>query len=148
MAEIIIREEENHEAFTALYRNAGLDIGDDWLDICRPVFSAAARSGGRLLGAATVSRRFGRMVLEYLAVETEARGKGLGKKLTDRCLAFASGAGETELWIAAREPDFYRKLGAVDTEDRALLADCSRCPDYQRGCEPKELVFRLKERNL
>ncbi len=145
MSEILLREETGHGTFTSLYRSAGLDIGEGWTELCHPVFSAAARLDGALLGAATVSRRFGRLLLEYLAVEPEARGRGLGKRLTELCLDYAVRAGEKELWIAAREPDFYRSLGAEDTEDRTLLADCRRCPDYHKGCEPKELVFLLEE---
>ena len=145
MSEIVLREESGHGAFTELYRSAGLDIGENWQETCHPVCSFAARRDGALLGAATVSRRFDRLLLEYLAVEPEARGRGLGKALTALCKGYAAAMGEKELWIAAREPGFYRKLGAEETEDRALLADCARCPDYHKSCEPRELVFYLKE---
>ncbi len=145
MAEITIQTENGHAAFTSLYRSAGLDITDDWAALYHPVFSVTAQREGALLAAATVTRRFDRMVLEYLAVEPEARGHGLGKLLTGRCLAYAAGAGETSLWVAAREPGFYRRLGAEETEDSALLADCRRCGDYQVSCHPRELVFHLKE---
>ena len=104
-----------------------------------------SRRGESLLGAATVSRRFGRLVLDYVAVKGEARGLGLGKRLTDCCLAYAREAGENALWIAAKEPEFYKHMDAEETEDTALLADCRRCPDYLRACRPKELVFYLKE---
>ena len=145
MSEITIREETGHGMFTELYRSAGLDIGEDWINTCHPVWSAAARRGGVLLGAATVSCRSGRLVLEYLAVVPEARAHGLGRKLTALCLEYAAEAGAEDLWIAAREPGFYRKLGAAESEDTALLEDCRRCPDYLRNCRPKELVFHLKE---
>ena len=145
MADITIQAEAEHGAFTTLYRTAGLDIDDDWTERYHPVFSVAARREGKLLAAATVTRRFDRLVLEYVAVEPEARGQGLGKELTGRCLAYAAQAGEKSLWIAAREPGFYRKLGAEETEDTVLLADCRRCADYRVSCEPKELVFHLKE---
>ncbi len=145
MSEIVLRREENHGAFTELYRSAGLEIGDDWLRVCHPVFSASARRDGRLLGAATVSRRFDRLVLDYLAVEPEARGFEIGRRLTERCLDYAAETGAEALWIAAREPEFYLHLKAEETRDTALLEDCLRCPDYEKTCRPKELVFYLKE---
>ena len=145
MDELLLLPEEKHGALTELYRSAGLEIGDDWIEENRPVYSVAARRGETLLGAATVSRRFRRLVLDYLAVKPEARGLGLGKALTEKCICYARQLGETALWIAAREPDFYQKLGAKETEDDALLEDCRRCPDYQKDCQPKELVFDLKE---
>lgn len=145
MDEVCLLPEREHGALTALYRSAGLEIGDDWIEACRPVFSVAARREETLLGAATVSRRFRRLVLDYLAVAGEARGLGLGKTLAEACIDYARQAGETTLWIAAREPGFYKRLGAKDTEDTALLEDCRRCPDYEKDCRPKELVFDLKE---
>ncbi len=145
MDEVSLLRESEHGKLTMLYRSAGLEIGDDWIEVCHPVFSVAARRNGELLGAATVSRRFDRLVMDYLAVEPAARGLGLGKSLTARCMAFAREAGEDALWIAAREPEFYLHLKAEETEDAALLEDCRRCPEYGKDCKPKELVFHLKE---
>ena len=84
MDELLLLPEEMHGALTELYRSAGLEIGDDWIKENRPVYSVAARRGETLLGAATVSRRFRRLVLDYLAVKPEARGLGLGKALTEK----------------------------------------------------------------
>ena len=134
-----------HGELTALYRAAGLEIGDGWIEECHPVFSVAAYKGAALLGGATVSRRFDRLVLDYLAVEPSARGTGLGKRLTARCIRYAREVGETALWIAAKEPGFYRHLEAKETEDTALLTDCLHCPDYGKDCKPEEMVFDLKE---
>ena len=142
MAEVLLRREEEHGAFTALYRAAGLEIGDGWEEICHPVFSAAVRRGNELLGAVTVSRRFERLLLDYLAVVPAARGQGFGRMLTERCLRFAREAGERSLWLASREPGFFKAVGASETEDTAVLEDCLRCPEY-RNCRPKELVFYL-----
>ncbi len=145
MDEIRLEREPDHKVLAALYRDSGLEIGESWIEDDHPVYSVAARRGASLLGAATVSRRFDRLVLDYVAVKGEARGLGLGKRLTERCLAYAREAGESALWIAAREPEFYLHLNAEETEDTALLADCRQCPDYLRACRPKELVFYLKE---
>ena len=145
MDELRLLPEPEHGALTALYRSAGLEIGEDWVEANRPVWSVAARRGEALLGAATVSRRFHRLLLDYLAVTPEARGQGLGKALTERCLDYARESGEQALWVAAKEPEFYKSMKAEETEDTALLEDCRRCPDFRKDCRPKELVFHLKE---
>ena len=145
MDEIRLERETAHETLTALYRDSDLEIGEAWIEDNHPVYSVAARRGEALLGAATVSRRFDRLVLDYVAVKGEARGLGLGKRLTECCLAYAREAGESALWIAAKEPEFYKHMQAEETEDTALLADCRLCPDYLRACRPKELVFYLME---
>ncbi len=145
MDEILYEREEEHSRFTELYRSAGLEVGDNWTEINNPIVSFAARRNGLLLGAATVSNRFGRQVLDYLAVIPESRGTGIGRRLTELCIDFAQSRGETSLWVAAKKPAYYRRLGAHETEDTVLLSDCRRCPDYRRSCDPKELVFHLKE---
>ena len=94
MDKITIQAETRHAAFTELYRSSGLEIGDDWTETNQPVYSVSARRGGALLGAATISRRFGRMLLDYLAVQPEERGRGLGKMLTEHCVDYAGKAGE------------------------------------------------------
>ncbi len=134
-----------HGDLTQLYLSAGLEIAEGWAALCHPVFSAAACQGDQILGGATVSRRFDRLVLDYLAVESSVRGLGLGKKLMKRCLEYAREAGEQPLWIAAKEPEFYLHLGAEETKDTALLEDCRRCPAYGESCQPKELIVYLKE---
>lgn len=143
MADLVIREEAEHGLFTAMYRDASLEIEPGWEQLCCPVRSYAAWRDGVLLGAATVSRRFERLVLDYIAVLPEARGQGIGRRLTAACLAYAGGTGERELWLAARTPAFFRSLGAEDTGGTALLSECLECSDYGRLCYPREMKFAI-----
>ena len=145
MAEKVrLSRETEHGLFTELYRTAGLEIGEDWEAVCHPVYSVSARQDGRLLGAATVSRRLDRLILDYVAVEPEARLLGIGKKLTEACISYAAGQGAGELWLAARTPGFFRALRAEETGGTSLLSDCLDCPDYRVGCEPKEMRFVIQ----
>ena len=119
MDEFRLLPEPEHGKLTALYRSAGLEIGGDWIGENHPVYSVAARRGEALLGAATVSRRFQRLVLDYLAVEPASRGMGLGKALAEACIRCAGDAGyeQLELQVAAenaRALSLYRRLGFVE----------------------------------
>lgn len=140
---IQIREETVHSAFTELYRSSGLEIEEGWEAECNPLFSVSAREGDRLLGAATVSRRFDRLVLDYIAVWPEQRVKGLGRRLAEACADFARQQGETKLWLAARTPGFFRALGAEETGGTELLAECVGCPDLGKECRPLEMVISI-----
>ena len=104
MDKIVYAEEKEHENLTELYRTAGLEIGEGWTEVCHPVFSISARQEGMLLGAATVSHRFRRLVLDYLAVEVPVRGLGIGKKLTELCLDYVRGIGGSRNSINASMP--------------------------------------------
>lgn len=141
--EIVLREEKEHGHFTELYRSAGLEIEDDWVEVCGAVMSVAAWRGETLLGAATVSRRFDRLVLDYVAVEPEERESGIGKLLVDRCLRFVRDAGEDALWLAARTPGFFRAIGGVETGGDTLLGECVGCEDFGIACKPIEMLLRI-----
>lgn len=143
---VSFREETNHGAFTELYRASGLEIEEGWEKDCNPVFSVAARRGEALLGAATVSERFGRLVLDYIAVWPEFRVKGLGRRLTDVCADYARKRGEEKLWLAARTPGFFRALGAAETGGTELLGECIVCPDYGKGCHPIEMAIQISDK--
>ena len=141
--EIRFQAETAHSTFTELYRASGLEIEEDWEKECRPVFSVAARRGTDLLGAATVSERFGRLVLDYIAVWPEFRVKGLGRRLTEWCADYARKKGEEKLWLAARTPGFFRALGAAETGGTELLGECVGCPDFGNECHPIEMIIQI-----
>ena len=140
--EIRLREETDHAAFTELYRASRLEIEEGWENDCRPVFSVSARQGDDLLGAATVSRRFERLVLDYVAVRPEFRVKGLGRRLVEVCTCYARKQGEEKLWLAARTPGFFRAIGAAETGGTELIGECLGCPDYGKECHPVEMVIK------
>lgn len=144
--EIRIREEMDHSAFTELYRASRLEIEEGWENECHPVFSVSARQGEALLGAATISRRFDRLVLDYIAVRPEHRVKGVGRRIAKSCADYARAQGEKELWLAARTPGFFRALGAVETGGTELLGECIGCPDYGKECHPIEMVIQISSK--
>lgn len=142
---VVIREERAHGTFTELYRASGLEIDAGWEREMNPVFSVSARQNGKLLGAATASRRFERLVLDYVAVWPQERVKGLGRSLVAACADYARRKGENQLWLAARTPGFFRALGAVETGGQTLLSECLCCPDYGAACHPIEMVINISE---
>ena len=138
----LIRAEEDHGRFTDLYRASQLEISDDWVRENGACCSFAARDGARLLGAATVSWRFGRYVLDYIAVEPGLRGSGLGRKLTEACLQWCREQGAKEVYLAARTPAFFRAIGGFESGGTVLLQECLSCPDYGKDCSPVEMVLK------
>lgn len=136
---------QRHELFTDFYKSAGLEIDAQWIKECCPVFSVAVYEDGVFRGAAAVSARFGEIILDYIAVTQDSRGRGTGSFLVRKCLELCRSMGCAELLLAARVPLFFKALGAVETSqhDAVLLGECRQCPDYMRGCEPKQMKFVL-----
>lgn len=139
--ELLMQRETDHEAFSQLYRASALELEEDWLERCHPVCSFSVREGSELLGAATLSRRMERWILDYIAVIPAARGRGIGRLLVEACLDWCRRQNADCLWLAARTPGFFAALGAVDTGGTALLGECLDCPDHLNGCDPKEMRF-------
>jgi GNAT superfamily N-acetyltransferase len=89
------------------------------------------RDGERVLGMAnaliTVSTAEGARVLllEDVIVRVEQRGNGLGKRLVEHVLAWATAQGFTRVTLLADMEnkaalDFYRKLGFADSHMRVM----------------------------
>lgn len=139
----LLRQESDHRIFSDLYRSAGLEVEEGWETDMNPVFSVAAERDSALLGAATLSYRLDRWILDYIAVESDRRGGGIGKMLTEACLEYAKSKAAAAVWLSARTPGFFRALGAVETGGTELLAECIGCPDFQHSCTPLEMIFDL-----
>ncbi|MBP5167168.1 MAG: GNAT family N-acetyltransferase [Oscillospiraceae bacterium] len=133
-----------HDRFAEFYKKSGLEIDTErWLDENCPIWSVAAWEDGCFKGAATVSFRMNRYILDYIAVSGESRGRGLGSLLVADCLERCRDAGCGELYLAARVPLFFKALGARYTGGDALLAECRDCPDHGKDCRPEEMKFVL-----
>lgn len=134
-----IEREKEQEEFGELYEASGLELGEDWTDTA--VFSFACRSEGTLLGAATVSLRYDRYILDFIAVKNAVRKQGIGERLTAECIERCIELGACELWLQARTPAFFRRIGAKETGGKTLLRECLSCPDYRKECSPVEMKF-------
>jgi putative acetyltransferase len=136
--EIVPFRAEDGEAFYALNR-AWLDehgiyeppdeeqLGDPDGSIIAPggaVF--IARRGGEVVGTAAIAPHgAGEMELAKVTVIESARGRGLGRRLVERCLEFARGAGARRVILMsnARLAPAVRLYEAVGFEHRPVPAD-------------------------
>lgn len=92
-----------------------------------PGLSFVAREGERLVGAVLCGHDGRRGFLHHLAVDAAYRGRGLGRKLTRRCLAAlrADGIDKCHLFVLrTNEPalEFWRRIG---WQERVDLRMCS-----------------------
>ena len=134
----IFKEKETEE-LSRLYAESDLELGKNWAETA--VFSFACREGEELLGAATVSFRFDCYILDFIAVAPAKRKSGVGRALAECCVEECRSLGAEELWLQARTPAFFRKIGAVETGGKMLLSECLTCPDYNKVCSPVEMKF-------
>ncbi len=102
---------------------------------------------GRMIGCAALQVIKGEHFLEYVAVESSMRGRGLGAALVARIEDEARALGLKELWAKARLPGFYERLGytvyRTGARGAKSVKDCEKCPQYHTTCFPALVVKRL-----
>jgi GNAT superfamily N-acetyltransferase len=102
--------------------------------------------GERLAGCAALQVLDGYYFLEYVAVDSSVRNRGLGASLVAKIEEEARARGLKELWAKARLPGFYEKLGyrvqPGDAHGPKSVVDCRDCPQYHRTCYPA-IVMKL-----
>ena len=82
-----------------------------------------------------------------LAVQEEARGRGIGRKLVEACLREAPGLGVRRVFVLTYVPEFFARFGMAEVDKAALphkvWADCLRCPHFP-NCDEVALLVHLE----
>jgi len=91
-----------------------------------PGFSLVAHFSGRIVGAVLCGHDGRRGYLYHLAVATEHRKHGLGKRLVEECLSRLALAGiqKTTIYVYAANQtgqEFWRRTGWKDRADLVIL---------------------------
>lgn len=141
----VIRKTDDLEGIKELCVRAGLDMEDGPLKGITVAYGAYI--GDRLVGCATLQLADGTHFLEYVAVDPDARMKGLGALLVSRIEQEAKARGMDELWAKARSPGFYERVGFRILKNGELgpksLDGCAGCPQFRKNCFPAIVVKQL-----
>ena len=80
-----------------------------------------------------------------IAVERDFRKFGIGKLMMDEAVREVKRRGGDALYLVARAPGFFRKLGfdAVAPENAPLFFECAQCPQYQKTCHPEIMKLEI-----
>lgn len=136
----------DHNILSEFYSENGLEVSDDIKADDGALYSIALTQNGKTLAAATLSYRNDCYILDYIAVDSLARRKGLGKKALTQIVQKASCFGATAIYLSARTPLFFRNFGFKEgsPKDFDLNADCIGCPKLNTECNPISMVLNLK----
>ena len=137
--DIIINETKDYDQLDELFVRNGLESEAEEEVDTELVKAWEARYNGRLAGGAALGFREGAYILFGIAVEEEFRGLKLGKELLDRVLDEVRGRNGEALYLVARVPGFYRKMGfeTVPANEAPLFFECFGCSQYQTTCFPE-----------
>ncbi len=106
-------------------------------------------SDGNMAAAARLEHTFDHPFVEEVAVRADLRGTGLGSKVVGAVLEEARKREIKTIWVMAREPGFFKKMGFAKASEKELLekliAQCDECRDYRSVCNPMLLKKTLIE---
>ena len=100
-------------------------------------------AAGRLIAGCVLALRQGKYIIDGIAVDEAYRQENIGRALVDKVIMEIRERGASELYLVARAPGFFRRLGfeKVAPEEAPLFFECAQCPQYQKTCHPE--IMRL-----
>ncbi len=84
--------------------------------------------------------------IRSLAVDIKYQGRGIGKKLVNRCLKEAKELGIKKIFALTYNTEFFKKMGFKDIDKSSLpqkiWGDCLRCPKFPE-CDEYAVIINL-----
>jgi len=103
--------------------------------------------GERLVACAALEHKGHNYFVEWVAVDNGMRGRGLGSRLVTMVVEEARARGARTIWVKARIPGFYERMGfrrLKDDETGPISTDeCHDCPQYHKNCFPTIMVRNI-----
>ena len=138
-------ETDDHNGLKSFYRENGLEVSCDLVRDDGAVFSIKCVENGKIISAATLSRRFEVFILDYVAVDPQYRKKGLGEKAVAEIISKAKQLGAKEVYITSKSPTFFKKIGFLEGAPKGvdMNADCVGCPQFNNGCTKLPMYIKI-----
>lgn len=114
------------------------------LDGARAAFDRGfvAERGGRLVGAAGMEGFAGAALLRSVVVRPDARGEGLGQRLTQAVLDEARALGLPAVYLlTTTAADFFPRLGFTPVERASVPAPVQASIEFQSACPASAAVL-------
>ena len=107
-------------------------------DFASALKSWALVDDARIVGGVCVGIVEEHFILDYLAVDATARGRGWGRRLLDTALRHARRENAHEIYTVTKVPAFFRKSGfqSIRRDDAPDFSQCFTCRQYQVDCFP------------
>ena len=101
--------------------------------------------GDKLIGGACLALRQGEYILDGIAVDSDYRGKDIGRQLLMLVLDETKERGGEKVFLVARAPEFFAHYGFTEVakEDAPNFFECLTCPQFGVTCHPKVMVTEV-----
>ena len=105
------------------------------------------RAEGSVVGCGALHLWSDLAEIRSLAVAEEWRGRGLGRRIVEACLAEARRLHVREVFALTFQPDFFRKMGFAEVPKERfphkIWNECVKCPHFP-NCGEVALALELR----
>ena len=158
----ILRTTDEYERLVKFFVENRLEFdGDEEVDTdiikCWKITQAAGddlshirtdSAGGKdyIVAGCVLAQREGKYIIDGIAVDKAMRKFGLGKLLVEKVKSEVAAREGNEIYLVARAPEFFRKLGFTTIPDDKApnFFECKHCPQYGTECHPEVMKLDLK----
>lgn len=142
---VLLRRTMDYESLVDLFTRSGLEIHpeDPRPNGLLTCFELLDEEKDKRIGGSGLCCDGGEYILRCVAVEEGFRGRGFGIQLVEAVMEEARTLGARRIWLTAKVPKFYEKLGyrTVLRKEAPIVTKCGECPQYHNGCESEVMVY-------
>lgn len=147
MMKFTMRSTDEYERLVRFFVENQLEFdGDEEVDTDIVKCWKITQGDDYLVAGCVLAKREEEYIIDGIAVDKVMRKTGMGKILVDKVISEVKKLGGERIYLVARAPGFFRKLGfeAIDPSEAPNFFECKQCPQYQVSCHPEVMKLEIK----
>lgn len=147
MMKFTMRSTDEYERLVRFFVENQLEFdGDEEVDTDIVKCWKITQGDDYLVAGCVLAKREEEYIIDGIAVDKVMRKTGMGKILVDKVISEVKKIGGERIYLVARAPGFFRKLGfeAIDPSEAPNFFECKQCPQYQVSCHPEVMKLEIE----
>ncbi|MDD5926884.1 MAG: GNAT family N-acetyltransferase [Firmicutes bacterium] len=147
MMKFTMRSTDEYERLVRFFVENQLEFdGDEEVDTDIVKCWKITQGDDYLVAGCVLAKREEEYIIDGIAVDKVMRKTGMGKILVDKVISEVKKLGGERIYLVARAPGFFRKLGfeAIDPSEAPNFFECKQCPQYQVSCHPEVMKLEIE----
>ena len=147
MMKFTMRSTDEYERLVRFFVENQLEFdGDEEVDTDIVKCWKITQGDDYLVAGCVLAKREEEYIIDGIAVDKVMRKTGMGKILVDKVISEVKKLGGERIYLVARAPGFFRKLGfeAIDPSEAPNFFECKQCPQYGVDCHPEVMKLEIE----
>ena len=147
MMKFTMRSTDEYERLVRFFVENQLEFdGDEEVDTDIEKCWKITQGDDYLVAGCVLAKREEEYIIDGIAVDKVMRKTGMGKILVDKVISEVKKLGGERIYLVARAPGFFRKLGfeAIAPSEAPNFFECKQCPQYQVSCHPEVMKLEIE----